>query len=124
MVFKKLQKRPFLGRTAANALHPHPSAHSATHPSHPGFFIKDELSDHRLLVVPSALSCLRHVTTTLPSSLLQLPSLLSTVHPSIRMVNKKSTYAYLVRHTSGPSSSPMFAIPCLELTFYHTTALW
>ena len=50
MVFKKLQKRPFLRRTAANALHPHPSAHSATHPSHPGFFIKDELSDHRFLV--------------------------------------------------------------------------
>ena len=41
----------FLRRTAANALHPHPSdAHSATHPSHPGFFIKDELSDHRFLV--------------------------------------------------------------------------
>ena len=51
MVSKKLQKRPFLRRTAANALHPHPSdAHSATHPSHPGFFIKDELSDHRFLV--------------------------------------------------------------------------
>ena len=51
MVSKKLQKRPLLRRTAANALHPHPSdAHSATHPSHPGFFIKDELSDHRFLV--------------------------------------------------------------------------
>ena len=51
MVSKKFQKRPFLRRTAANALHPHPpDAHSATHPSHPGFFIKDELSGHRFLV--------------------------------------------------------------------------
>ena len=48
---KKLHKRSFLGETAANALHPHPlEAGSATHPSHPGFFIKDELSDHRFLV--------------------------------------------------------------------------
>ena len=48
---KKLQKRSFLGETAANDLHSHPlEAHSATHPSHPGFFIKDELSDHRFLV--------------------------------------------------------------------------
>ena len=51
MVSKKFQKRPFLRRTAANALHPHPpDAHSATHRSHPGFFIKDKLSGHRCLV--------------------------------------------------------------------------
>ena len=49
-----LQKTPEAAASkenAANALHPHPSdTHSATHPSHPGFFIKDELSDHRFLV--------------------------------------------------------------------------
>ena len=49
-----LQKTPEAAASkenGANALHPHPSdAHSATHPSHPGFFIKDELSDHRFLV--------------------------------------------------------------------------
>ena len=51
MDIKKFQKRSFLGRTAANALHPHPlEADSATHPSQAGFFIKDELSDYRFLV--------------------------------------------------------------------------
>ena len=51
MDVKKLQKRSFLGRTAANALHPHPlEADSAAHPSQAGFFIKDELSDYRFLV--------------------------------------------------------------------------
>ena len=43
------------------------------------------------------------------------------VHPSKRMVNRKSTNAYLVRHIVGPSSSPMFATNCLELTFYSIT---
>ena len=51
MVFKKLHKRPFLGRTAAHSLQPHPfEADSATRPSQAGFFIKDELSDYRFLV--------------------------------------------------------------------------
>ena len=50
-----LQKTPEAAASKENgrqrSLHPHPSdAHSATHPSHPGFFIKDELSDHRFLV--------------------------------------------------------------------------
>ena len=51
MVFKKLHKRSFLGRTAAHSLQPHPfEADSATRPSQAGFFIKDELSDYRFLV--------------------------------------------------------------------------
>ena len=143
MGFKRLHKRSFLGETAANALHPHPlEACSATHPSHPGFFIKDELSDHRFLVDTGALCrkiiemnlcelhklnsllCLPHAKTILPSSPLQLPSLPPMVHPSKLMVNRKSTYAYLVRHIVRPLSSPMFATHCLELTFYHTTVWW
>ena len=118
---KKLQKRPFLRRTAANALHPHPSAHSATHPSHPGFFIKDELSDHRFLVDTGAFRSI------LPPSRDNNP----TLQPSsaaLVAANGTSIHTYgeqevNIRQTSGPSSSPMFAIPCLELTFYHTTAL-
>ena len=51
MVFKKLHKRSFLGRTAAHSLQPHFfESDCATRPSQAGFFIKDELSDYRFLV--------------------------------------------------------------------------
>ena len=50
------------------------------------------------ILAHSVLFCLCHATTTLPFNLLQLLSLPPTVHPSTRMVNRRSTYAYLVRH--------------------------
>ena len=121
---KKLQKRSFLGRTAANALHPHPlEADSATHPSQAGFFIKDELSDYRFLVDTGAFDPFsHHYETTPPFTLLHPNSSQPMVHPSARMVNRRSVSVSLVGHTLGPSSLLTCATYYSVLTSYHTSA--
>ena len=121
MDFKKLQKRSFLGRTAANALHPHLiEADSATHPSQAGFFIKDELSDYRFLVDTGAFDPFSHHHETTPPSILLPPSSSQPmVHPSAHMVNRKSASVSLVGHTLGLSSLLTCVTHYSALTSYH-----
>ena len=90
MDFKKLQKRSFLGRTAANALHPHPlEADSAAHPSQAGFFIKDELSDYRFLVDTGACITEKASPSTCTRQLFHSPFFIPTrrsqwyIHPHV-----------------------------------------